>query len=74
MFFFHAIPPDCDAMTLEELHALISDVWLLRHDAEIEEERKARRKGRPKSTKEMKLENIKLQETEEYRTGLGALF
>lgn len=73
MFFFHAIPDDKEAMTLEELHNLIRDVWLARHDVALEEEQKARRKGRPKSTREMKLENIKLLESEEYRTGLGEI-
>jgi translation machinery-associated protein 16 len=59
------------ALTLPELHELVSDVWLTRHDAELEEERSARRKGRPKSTKEEKLEQVKLREAEEYRTGMG---
>lgn len=58
-------------LTLPELHELVSDVWLTRHDAELEEERTARRKGRPKSTKEQKLEEGKLREAEEYRTGMG---
>ena len=58
-------------LTLPELHELVSDVWLTRHDAELEEERAARRKGRPKSTKERKLEEVKLREAEEYRTGMG---
>jgi hypothetical protein len=58
-------------LTLPELHELVSDVWLTRHDAELEEERAARRKGRPKSTKEQKLEEVKLREEEEYRTGMG---
>ena len=58
-------------LTLPELHELVSDVWLTRHDAELEEEREARRKGRPKSTKEQKLEEVKLREAEEYRTGMG---
>lgn len=58
-------------MTLEALHTLIQDVWLARHDIALEEEQKARRKGRPKSAKEAKLEHIKLLESEEYRTGLG---
>lgn len=56
---------------MPELHELVADVWLTRHDAELEDERAARRKGRPKSTKECKLEEIKLREAEEYRTGLG---
>ncbi|TDL23776.1 hypothetical protein BD410DRAFT_150051 [Rickenella mellea] len=70
VFFFHSIPPEQEAMTLEELHMLIKDVWLTRHDIELEEERAARRKGRPKSAKEMKYEAIKITEAEEYRTGL----
>ena len=72
VFFFHAIPDDKEAMTLDELHSLVQDVWLARHDVALGEEQKSRRKGRPKSAKEMKLENIKLFESEEYRTGLGA--
>jgi translation machinery-associated protein 16 len=71
-FFFHAIPEERGiVLTLPELHELVSDVWLTRHDAELEEERAARRKGRPKSTKEQKLEEVKLREAEEYRTGMG---
>lgn len=58
-------------MSLPELHELVADAWLTRHDAELEEERAARRKGRPKSTKERKLEELKLREAEEYRTGMG---
>jgi hypothetical protein len=72
-FFFHAIPEEPGiVLTLPELHELVSDVWLTRHDAELEEERAVRRKGRPKSTKELKLEEVKLREAEEYRTGMGA--
>jgi translation machinery-associated protein 16 len=48
-------------------------VWLTRHDDELEQERAARRKGRPKSTKELKLEEIKLRESEQYRTGMGKI-
>jgi translation machinery-associated protein 16 len=71
-FFFHAIPEGhSTVLTLPELHQLVSDVWLTRHDAELEEERAARRKGRPKSTKEQKLEEAKFREAEEYRTGMG---
>jgi len=70
-FFFHAIPEEHGSvLTLPELHELVADVWLTRHDAELEEERAARRKGRPKSTKEQKLQEAKLREAEEYRTGI----
>ena len=47
------------------------DVWLSRHDHAIEEEEKTRRKGRPKSAKEMNLENLRLMDEEQYRTGFG---
>ncbi|KAG8214994.1 hypothetical protein J3R82DRAFT_8398 [Butyriboletus roseoflavus] len=68
-FFYHALPP-VGVLALEELHTVVRDVWLTRHDNELEQERAARRKGRPKSTKETKLEEIKVRETEEYRTGI----
>lgn len=68
-FFFHALPEG--VLTLDELHSLIRDVWLTRHDGELEQERSARRKGRPKSVKETKLEDMKLIEAEAYRTGMG---
>jgi translation machinery-associated protein 16 len=70
-FFYHAIPPESGILTLDELHNIIKGVWLTRHDVELEAEQAARRKGRPKSAREMKLEEIKLRETEEYRTGMG---
>jgi len=68
-FFFNALPPEGE-LSLEELHVIVRDIWLARHDEELEQERAARRKGRPKSAKEQKLEEIKLKEVEEYRTGL----
>lgn len=73
-FFFHALPPEGGVLSLDELHYVVRDVWLARHDMEIEAERSARRKGRPKSTKEAKLEELQLREKELYRTGMGASF
>ncbi|KAF8582782.1 hypothetical protein K439DRAFT_1391365 [Ramaria rubella] len=70
VFFYHAIPPAAPAVTLAVLHEIVRDIWLKRHDVELEAERSARRKGRPKSAKQMALEEIVLRETEEYRTGL----
>ena len=70
-FFYHALP-EAGILSLEDIHKLIQDVWLLRHDPELEAERASRRKGRPKSAREQKLEEIKLQEAEQYRTGIGA--
>lgn len=71
-FFYHALPPE-GVLSLQELHSLVRDAWLTRHDHELEEEKSARRKGRPKSMKEVKLEEIKLRESEEYRTGMEVL-
>jgi len=71
VFFYHAIPPEASAITLEELHTIVRDIWLKRHDHELETEATARRKGRPKSARQILLEEIKLREAEEYRTGLG---
>lgn len=63
--------PEEGVLTLEELHHIVQDIWLTRFDEELEHEKSIRRKGRPKSTKTMKLEEIKLRETEGYRTGMG---
>lgn len=77
-FFYHALPDESElprgsALSLEELHELIRDVWLCRHDGDIEQEKIARRKGRPKSTKEVKLEEEKQRGAEIYRTGMGTI-
>ncbi|KAH7106013.1 hypothetical protein BKA62DRAFT_612403 [Auriculariales sp. MPI-PUGE-AT-0066] len=69
-FFFHSIPPDADYLPLDELHVLISDVWLARHDTELQTEKAQRRPGRPASMREGQLELIKQSELEEYRTGI----
>ena len=70
-FFFFAMP-DEGVLTLPELHALIADIWLTRHDESLAAEIAARRKGRPKSAAQQRLEDIKLRESEIYRTGMGA--
>lgn len=72
-FFYHAIPEE-GVLTLEELHQIIREVWLTRFDQELEQEKATRRKGRPKSAKEIKLEELKLRAVEEYRTGMGKIF
>ncbi|PPR03211.1 hypothetical protein CVT26_008059 [Gymnopilus dilepis] len=71
-FFFHAIP-DEGVLSLEDLHHIIRDIWLTRFDDELEAEKSARRKGRPKSAKEVKLEELKLREAEIYRTGMEVI-
>ncbi|KAL9713686.1 translation machinery-associated protein 16 [Leucoagaricus gongylophorus] len=70
-FFFHALPKD-GVLSLMELHGLIRGM-LARNDQELEQERAARRRGRPKSVKETKLEDAKLVESELYRTGMEVL-
>ncbi|KAJ3798346.1 hypothetical protein GGU11DRAFT_781217 [Lentinula aff. detonsa] len=71
-FFYHSLPAE-GTLTLEELHHIVVDVWLKRYDEELEIERAARRKGRPKSVKESKLEELKLRESEQYRTGFEVI-
>ncbi|KAI0766952.1 hypothetical protein BD413DRAFT_480243 [Trametes elegans] len=71
-FFYHALPPE-GVLSLEELHFVVRDVWLARHNQELEAERAARRKGRPKSAKELKLEELQLREAELYRTGMEVI-
>ncbi|KDR80540.1 hypothetical protein GALMADRAFT_61617 [Galerina marginata CBS 339.88] len=71
-FFFHAIPEE-GVLLLEDLHSIIRDVWLTRFDDELQAEKSTRRKGRPKSSKENKLEETKLRETEVYRTGMEVI-
>jgi translation machinery-associated protein 16 len=66
----HALPPEAPCLTLEELHGLVKDVWLTRHDPSLQKEQSLRRQGRPKSSKEDQLEEWKRQDSEEYRTGL----
>ena len=63
--------PEEGVLSLEDLHSLVKNVWLTRHDHILEEERAARRKGRPKSAKEAMFEEVTLREMEEYRTGMG---
>ncbi|KAF8920523.1 translation machinery-associated protein 16, partial [Mucidula mucida] len=71
--FFYSCLPETGELCLDELHAIVRDIWLTRHDDELSEEQAARRKGRPKSVKEAKLEEVKLRESEEYRTGMEVI-
>lgn len=71
--FFHAALPTEGVLSLEDLHTIVRNVWLSRFDFELEEEQAARRKGRPKSVKEQKIEDLKVREVELYRTGMGGI-
>ncbi|KAK7030683.1 hypothetical protein R3P38DRAFT_3394078 [Favolaschia claudopus] len=76
-FLHQALPPpkesengeDSEALSLPELHT-IAQGWIARHDAMLADEQAARRKGRPKSAKETRIEELKLREQEIYRTGM----
>lgn len=69
-YFYHMMP-DEGVLTLPQLHEFIRDGWLSRHDEELAAEKAKRRPGRPKSKREAELEDEKLREAEEYRTGIG---
>ncbi|KAF9780995.1 hypothetical protein BJ322DRAFT_1082629 [Thelephora terrestris] len=68
-FFYSTLPPEGE-LSLDELHLIVRDIWLTRHDKDLEQERAKRRKGRPKSVKEIQIEELNVREAEEYRTGL----
>ncbi|KAF8806719.1 hypothetical protein BYT27DRAFT_7233791 [Phlegmacium glaucopus] len=51
--FYHAMPEGI--LSLQDLHHIASDIWLTRFDEDLEKEISARRKGRPKISKETKL-------------------
>lgn len=70
-FFYSALPPEGE-LSLDELHFIVREVWLTRYDNDLEQERAKRRKGRPKSSKEIQIEELKLREAEEYRSGFGS--
>jgi translation machinery-associated protein 16 len=69
-FFFHALPPT-GTLSLPELHAVVADAWLPRHNAALAAERAKRRPGRPPSAREAQLDAVREREAEEYRSGLG---
>ena len=70
-FFYSTLPPEGE-LSLDELHLIVRDIWLPRHNEDLEQERTKRRKGRPKSAKEMQIEELMIREAEEYRTGFGS--
>ena len=70
-FFYSTLPLE-GALSLDELHLIVRDIWLPRHDEDLEQERAKRRKGRPKSAKEVQIEELKIPEAEEYKTGFGS--
>ncbi|TEB33170.1 hypothetical protein FA13DRAFT_1627220 [Coprinellus micaceus] len=71
--YFHHFLPNEGVLTLSQLHELIRDGWLSRHDEELAAEKAQRRSGRPKSKREVDLEDEKGREWEDYRTGIEVI-
>ncbi|KAK2463628.1 hypothetical protein APHAL10511_004379 [Amanita phalloides] len=71
-FYLRSLPND-RVLTLNELHHIVRDEWLTRFDDQLNAEQAARRTGRPKSPAHVKMEDLKLREAEQYRTGLEVI-
>jgi hypothetical protein len=71
LFFYHVMPPNVPAISLAQLHKIITDTWLKRHDEDLWREQELRYPGRPKTVKEDRILEMQLQDREEYRSGLG---
>ncbi|OWZ61006.1 translation machinery-associated protein 16 [Cryptococcus neoformans Bt85] len=69
LFFIHSLSSP-NPLTLPSLKALITEVYLKRHDPRIEELTRERRPGRPKPKELLDLEEVKKRETGEYETGM----
>ncbi|KAF8816333.1 hypothetical protein BYT27DRAFT_7238006 [Phlegmacium glaucopus] len=54
-FLFCATPEE-GVLSLQDLHLIVNDIWLTRFDEDLEKIRSARRKSRPKSSEEIKLD------------------
>lgn len=72
----HALPEDVDHVSLPELHKLLED-YINRDDNEVlelEADRKERswRKAEGKTKREIELEQQKIEDLGEYRSGFGA--
>lgn len=75
LHFIHAISDDVEAVSLPELHQILQD-YINRDEEEIvelEAERKERswRKQEGKTKRELELEQQKIEELGEYRSGFG---
>lgn len=73
LFFMHSLSSP-NPLTLSSLKALITEVYLKRHDPRIEELTRERRPGRPKPKELLDLEEVKRRETGEYETGMGGFY
>ncbi|OCF31315.1 translation machinery-associated protein 16 [Kwoniella heveanensis BCC8398] len=69
LFFLHALSSP-NPLSLPSLQALITEVYIARHDDRINELISERRPGRPKSKELLELEEVKKREMAEYDTGM----
>lgn len=70
LFFQHSLTSP-HPLTLASLRALVSTVYIARHDARIQELEAERRAGRAKVKEQLELEEQKRREEAEYETGIG---
>lgn len=70
LFFLHSLTSP-HPLSLASLRALISTVYLTRHDDRIKELDGERRAGRPKAKEQLELEDVRKREWAEYETGMG---
>ncbi|KAG0146819.1 hypothetical protein CROQUDRAFT_43788, partial [Cronartium quercuum f. sp. fusiforme G11] len=68
VWFCYALDPSLSSCSLEELHQLVQD-FIQRHSVDLENERKLRRPGRPKSSNQERMEIDQEIEEAEYKTG-----
>ncbi|WVR06232.1 hypothetical protein IAU60_003262 [Kwoniella sp. DSM 27419] len=69
LFFLHALTSP-HPLSLDSLRALITEVYLARHDDRIDELVNERRPGRPKAKELLELEEVRKREKAEYETGM----
>ncbi|BEI81315.1 hypothetical protein CcaverHIS002_0204750 [Cutaneotrichosporon cavernicola] len=67
-FFMHTLEGP-EGLTLAQLRALVTDVFLARNDERIEELMSERRAGRPKATELVDLEELRRVENAEWESG-----
>ncbi|WVQ81066.1 hypothetical protein IAT38_003173 [Cryptococcus sp. DSM 104549] len=69
LFFLHSLSSQ-HPLSLESFRALISEVYIKRHDPRIDELVEERRPGRPKPKELLELEELRSRERTEYETGM----
>ena len=70
LFFLHSLT-SAYPLSLISLRALISEVYLTRHDLRLSELERERRAGRPRSKEHLELAESRRKENAEWETGFG---